>query len=236
MEEIFQTQWYQKGLWLIKKGEYWKAIKHYSEQLEKTPYIPEIYNNLGIAYLKLNCLQISLIYLNKCLSIKESDYTYYNRGLVYYYISNNDLDYKLKSIEDFNRAIELNSNNINARNYLNKLLQYFNCSNYEEYIHSFNKIKSNFESYLIDQSEDQQNFIYEDESYLDDTLDHNSADYGYFNNSYDNFPDNTNDYIEEDYYSMQNDNFLDSGYLNDSYLDDPEILNEVRYYGVNIHP
>ena len=92
------------GLTCQNKGDYPKAIEHYSRAIELNPRLVEAYNNRGSAYQDIGKFNQAIADYNKAIEMNPNDTdAYYNRGNAY--LEKREVD---RAIGDFSKAIELN--------------------------------------------------------------------------------------------------------------------------------
>ncbi len=88
----------------LEDGNFNEAIDEFKEAIKVNPKHPNAYLGLGIAYLKLNKLDMALKNIDKAIDI-DSEFAgaYANRGIVNDYMG----EYKL-AVADYKKAIKLN--------------------------------------------------------------------------------------------------------------------------------
>ena len=111
--------YYNRGLALTGAGYDLEAINDYNRTLTLIPPTPnliltDIYNDRGLAHLKLQNLETAMLDFNLAIRLNSQDYrAYFNRGCAY---SRNGDD--LGAVRDFSQAIRLNPSNALA--YVNR--------------------------------------------------------------------------------------------------------------------
>ncbi|MFA5324024.1 MAG: tetratricopeptide repeat protein, partial [Smithella sp.] len=103
------------GLALFAEGKIEEAITQYNAALDIKPLMPDhilVYNNRGIAYLRIGLYQKALDDLHHAIGMKP-DYAeaYGNRGIVYSHLGRNQ-----EALGDFNKAIQLNPDHADLYN------------------------------------------------------------------------------------------------------------------------
>ena len=126
------TQFYRAFAYQ-EKGDYDKAIQHYSKALELNPQMAEAYNNRGIAYSDKGDYPHAIEDFNKAIELKP-DYAeaYNNRGTAYREKGNLG-----RAIEDYNTAIQLQPGLTQAYN--NRGNAFRDKGDYTRAIEDFNK-------------------------------------------------------------------------------------------------
>ncbi|QSJ18707.1 tetratricopeptide repeat protein [Nostoc sp. UHCC 0702] len=125
--------YYNRGLALSAAGYYLEAINDYNRTLTLIPPTPnliltDIYNDLGLAYLKLQNLETAMLNFNLAIHLNsEDDRAYFNRGCAYGRKGDN-----LGAVRDFSQAIRLNPSNALA--YVNRGLAHYRLGYYQRAI------------------------------------------------------------------------------------------------------
>jgi tetratricopeptide (TPR) repeat protein len=90
---------------LFLAGEYNKSIELINEAIELSPNWAQLYNGRGAVYYMLDKFNLALSDLNKAIGLEPSEKSYFNGGLVYEELQNNQA-----ALYDYNKAVELKSN------------------------------------------------------------------------------------------------------------------------------
>ena len=132
LHENAYTEFY-KGITSYERGDYDKAIEHYTEAIDLTPENVEAYNARGIAYDKKGELDAAIMDYNIAIVIApERAYIYINRGIAY--TQKGELD---AAMADYNTAIEMKPESVEAYN--GRGLAYDKKSEFAAAIQDFNK-------------------------------------------------------------------------------------------------
>ena len=101
------------------RGEYQKAIHHYSKAIELKPQEPDAYINRAAAYESNGDLALALRDINTALDLDPRTEAYNNRGNIYFKQDNYN-----GAVQDYSKALELNPSNIGAYIYRGHALRY----------------------------------------------------------------------------------------------------------------
>ena len=111
---------FESGLTSQNKGDYGEAIKYYTNALEQGLQPPEVYNNRGNTYLKMDKIDKAVNDFSKAIEIKsDSIEAYNNRGNAHATKGNFD-----EAVDDYSEAIRLNPSFDEA--YKNRGIAYLN--------------------------------------------------------------------------------------------------------------
>ena len=95
---------------LYNYGKFREVVFHINNYLEKYPPSHQIYNILGITYIKLNNIKLAYECYNKAINIEpEFAVSYFNLGSLFH-----EQNLVEKAIENYKKAISLNPNYIDA--------------------------------------------------------------------------------------------------------------------------
>ena len=124
---------FESGLTSQNKGDYGEAIKYYTNALEQGLQPPEVYNNRGNTYLKMNKIDKAINDFSKAIEIKsDSIEAYNNRGNAH--ATEGDFD---EAVNDYSEAIRLDPNFDEA--YKNRGIAYLNKGDFERALDNFDK-------------------------------------------------------------------------------------------------
>ena len=124
---------FESGLSSQNKGDYGDAIKYYTNALEQGLQPPEVYNNRGNTYLKMDKIDKAINDFSKAIEIKsDSIEAYNNRGNAH--ATKGDFD---EAVDDYSEAIRLNSNFDEA--YKNRGIAYLNKGDFERALDDFDR-------------------------------------------------------------------------------------------------
>ena len=124
---------FESGLTSQNKGDYGEAIKYYTNALEQGLQPPEVYNNRGNTYLKMDKIDKAINDFSKAIEIKsDSIEAYNNRGNAH--ATKGDFD---EAVDDYSEAIRLNSNFDEA--YKNRGIAYLNKGDFERALDDFDR-------------------------------------------------------------------------------------------------
>jgi len=131
---------YNRGLVHEKLENYKEAIEDYKKSLtmDGLMYTANTHNNIGSSYLQLEDFDNALIHLNKAISIKSDEGSYYNnRGIVYFNQEKWEKgikDYETAKGKYLKKKEELDEYFYNDIGYI-----YFNLGSYQQAIDNFDK-------------------------------------------------------------------------------------------------
>ena len=132
--EIIQNH-INQGIQYGQAGQIENAIKEFEKILLIDPNNVDAFNNLGVAYFRLNDLEKSLYYHTKAVEAESNNpRIYFNRGLLLGKYMFRDKE----AIADYTKAINLEPNF--PRAYLNRGLAYYFAKEYAKAISDFNKL------------------------------------------------------------------------------------------------
>lgn len=124
---------FAKGYDAYEKGNYQKAITHFTSFIQEYPNYPNAYYNRGLAKYMLGDYQGTIKDYNKAIELDPDDAdSYYDRGLAKY-----KLEYYGGAIQDFNKVIKINPYHSSA--YIMRGLVKQRLEDYESAIKDYNR-------------------------------------------------------------------------------------------------
>ena len=100
---------FDSGLSSQRKGEYQKAIHHYTRAIKLNALVPETYINRAASYAGVDDFTLALRDLETALTLEPRAEAYHIRGDIHFKQDNYD-----QAVHDYSRALELDSANIDA--------------------------------------------------------------------------------------------------------------------------
>jgi len=106
------------GLYALTKGRYSEALRAIARTIQMDPYQPVAYINIGLAYEKLQQIDLAVQAYEKAITLDPGDPTaYYNLGVVHY----NYFKDRNKALPLLLKARDLNPLEPDVHNYLGKI-------------------------------------------------------------------------------------------------------------------
>ncbi len=138
-DDFLSTDYYglQIGKNRIVQGDFEGAIKELTETIKTNPDDYDAHNMRAIAYSELKKIDEAIKDFTKCIELKQSPESYYNRGAAYFAKGN----YKV-ALDDFTQCLKLSPDNIKAL-YKRALCSY-NLEDYKSALKDFNKYLANY--------------------------------------------------------------------------------------------
>lgn len=131
------ASWIKKGLKLRQQKKHTEAVEAFEKALQIDTKNDEIWCNLGISLIYNDMFETVVDYLCDYLVILAD--SQFKPTL--YSVSKNDIDRYEKAIEAFNKAIEINANNVTA--WIHKIIVFNRLGRYMDAMECVNKAMSN---------------------------------------------------------------------------------------------
>lgn len=123
---------FDSALSFQKKGEYQKAIVHYTKAIKLNPQLSDAYINRGAAYESIGDLDLALQDVTMALHLYPKPEAYNNRANIHFEQGAFDL-----AIEDYSKSTELDPKNTSAYIFLGHAFK--NLASYDHAIREYNK-------------------------------------------------------------------------------------------------